>query len=73
MIDKNFEGIIIVLNAESMNITGIAFAQVKMGMETIVPNLKKILKGLNKIPNYSVYFSIKDKKLDWFRIIEDIS
>ena len=33
-----------------MNSTGIAFAQVKMGMETIVPNLKKFLKGLNKIP-----------------------
>ena len=45
-----------------MNSTGIAFAQVKMGMETIIPNLKKILKGLNKIPNYSIYFSIKDKK-----------
>ena len=50
MIDKYFEGIIIGLNAESMNSTGIAFAQVKMGMETIVPNLKKFLKGLNKIP-----------------------
>jgi accessory gene regulator protein AgrB len=45
-----------------MNSTGIAFAQVKMGMETIIHNLKKILKGLNKIPNYSIYFSIKDKK-----------
>ena len=48
---KNVEGIIIGLNAESMNSIGIAFAQVKIGMETIVPNLKKILKGLNKIPN----------------------
>ena len=45
-----------------------------MTEETIDPSYKKFLKGINLTKlYYSLYYSIKDKKLDGFRIIEDIS
>ena len=72
---KNFEGIIIGVSAGSMNSAGIVYAQPEMRGEAIDPNYKRFLKGLNltKFQIIPHYYSIKDKELDGFRIIEDIS
>ena len=58
-----------------MNSAGIIYVQLKMIEETIGPSYKKFLKGINLTKlYYSLYYSIKEKKLDGFRIIEkDIS
>ena len=72
---KNFEGIIIGVSAGSMNSAQIVYAQPEMNGEAIDPDYKRFLKGLNltKFQIIPHYYSIKDKKLDGFRIIEDIS
>ena len=72
---KKFEGIIIGVSAGSMNSADIVYAQPEMKGEAIDPNYKRFLKGLN-LTKYQIiphYYSIKDKKLDGLRIIEDIS
>jgi len=72
---KNFEGIIIGVSAGSMNSAEIVYAQPENKGEAIDPNYKRFLKGLNltKFQIIPHYYSIKDGKLDGFRIIEDIS
>ena len=57
-----------------MNSAGIVYAHSKMTEETIGPDYKKFLKGINLTKlYYSLFYSIKDQKLDGFRFIEDIS
>ena len=72
---KNFEGIIIGVSAGSMNSAEIVYAQPEMKGEAVDPNYKRFLKGLNltKFQIIPHYYSIRDKKLDGLRIIEDIS
>ena len=60
----NFEGII-GLGAWSINSAVIVYVQPKMTVETIALSYKKFLKGINLTKlYYSLYYSIKDKKLD---------
>ena len=72
---KNFEGIIIGISAGTMNCADIVYAQPELDGESIDPNYKRFLKGLNltKIQVLPHYYSIKDEKLDGKRIIEDIT
>ena len=72
---KDFEGIIIGISAGSMNCAEIVYSQPEMRGEAVDPNYKRFLKGLN-LTKYQIiphYESIKNKKLDGLRIIEDIS
>ena len=72
---RDFEGIIIGISAGTMNCAGIVYAQPELDGESIDPNYKRFLKGLNltKIQILPHYYSIKDSKLDGKRIIEDIT
>ena len=72
---KDFEGIIIGISAGTMNCADIVYAQPELDGESIDPNYKRFLKGLNstKIQVLPHYYSIKDEKLDGKRIIEDIT
>ena len=72
---KNFEGIIIGISAGTMNCADIVYAQPELDGESIDPNYKRFLKGLNltKIQVLPHYNSIKNEKLDGKRIIEDIT
>ena len=58
-----------------MNSAQIVYAQPEMDGEAIDPEYKRFLKGLDltKFQIIPHYYSIKDKKLDGLRIIEDIS
>ena len=72
---KKFEGIIIGISAGTMNCADIVYAQPELDGEAIDPNYKRFLKGLNltKFQIIPHYHSIKNKKLDGLRIIEDIT
>ena len=51
-----------------MNSAGIIYVQLKMIEETIGPSYKKFLKGINLTKlYYSLYYSIKEKKIRWFQ------
>ena len=72
---KSFEGIIMGVSAGSMNSAEIVYAQPEMNGEAIDPNYNRFLNGLNltKFQIIPHYHSIKNKRLDGLRIIEDIS
>ena len=72
---KEFEGVIIGISAGTMNCADIVYAQPELEGESVDPNYKRFLKGLNltKIQVLPHYYSIKDEKLDGKRIIEDIT
>ena len=72
---KTFGGIIIGISAGSMNSADVVYAQPELDGEAVDPNYKRFLKGLNltKFQVLPHYYSVKDEKLDGFRIIEDIS
>ena len=72
---KDFEGILIGISAGTMNCADIVYAQPELDGESIDPNYKRFLKGLNltKCQILPHYYSIKDSKLDGKRIIEDIT
>ena len=72
---KSFEGIIIGISAGTMNSADNVYAIPELDGEAVDPNYKRFLKGLNltKFQILPHYYSVKDEKLDGFRIFEDIS
>ena len=72
---KKFEGLIIGISAGTMNSAEVVYAQPELEGEAIDPKYERFLKGLNltKFQVLPHYYSLKDEKLDGFRIIEDIS